>query len=454
VCTILLKRANITTEKKGWKRVMQTSMHGIAEAAKVDTAKRFCDLYSFFNRVVLEQAYRQLNKDAVAGVDEITYLEYGKNLEVNLISLEERLKQKRYWPRYVKRVEIPKPNGKTRTLGIPTLEDKIVQKVAADILTILFEPIFLPCSYGYRPDRSAKQAVTELQVEIRGKYAWVMEADIQSYFDTINHEQLLKMVEYRVNDKAFIGLISRFLKSGILTVDGTIQYPEQGTPQGGIISPVLANIYLHYVLDEWFIKEIKPKGKGEALLSRYADDFIAAFQYHNEAQEFSKQLVSRFNQFGLTLSKEKSRKILFSRFRMEESKTFTFLGFTFRRIRTRRGLDTVSAKMSRERIRRSVKEFSLWCKKHRNKRIAWIMGMVKAKLLGIKIYFKFPGYSERIRELYYLFKQTLYRWLNRRSERKSYNWKTFKIMWNQFNVESYTRNIADGIQLSFINKLL
>jgi RNA-directed DNA polymerase len=433
---------------------MQTSLHAIAEAAKRNKTKRFLSLYSLFNRVMLERAYRQLNKDAAAGVDKVTFEEYGKNLQENLITLETRLKEKRYWPQYVRRVEIPKSSGKTRPLGIPTLEDKIVQKLATDILMALFEPLFLSCSYAYRPGRSAKQAVSDLQKELREKYTWVVEADIRKFFDTMNHEKLMELVEKRVNDRAFTGLVRRILNSGVLKVDGTREYPEQGTPQGGIISPVLANIYLHYVLDVWFEKKIKPRCEGEAFFIRYADDFVTAFRFHKDAMKFYRKLGKRLDEYSLQLSKGKTRKILFSRFRKEESKTFTFLGFTFRWIRTRRGLDTVSAKMSREKIRRSVREFSLWCREHRNKRIAVIMGMVRAKLRGIKNYFKFPGYSVRIREVFYLFRRTLYRWLNRRSERKSYNWKTFIIIWRQFDIESVNGNYVDGIQLSFVNRLL
>ena len=282
----------------------------------------------------------------------------------------------------------------------------------------------------------------------------MVEADISKFFDTMNHDELITMVEKRVNDRAFTGLLRRILKSGVLKADGTKEYPDEGTPQGGIISPVLANIYLHYVLDIWFEKRIKPRCEGKAFLIRYADDFITAFRFHKDAQRFYRNLEKRLGKYSLKLSKEKTRKLLFNRFRKEESKTFTFLGFTFRWIVTRRGLDTVSAKMSREKIRRSVKEFSLWCKEHRNKRIGWIMGKVREKLRGIRNYFKFPGYSRRIREVYCLFRRTLFRWLNRRSERKSYNWKTFMIIWKQFDAESVSGNYIDGIQLSFVNRLL
>jgi len=433
---------------------MQTSLHGIASTAINNKTKRFRSLYSFFNRVMLKEAYEKLNKNAASGVDHVTWQEYGTNLDTNLIALETRMKQKRYWPQFVKRVEIPKPNGTMRPLGIPALEDKIVQRVATDILNALFEPLFLPGSYAYRPERSAKMAVTDLQDEIRKKYAWVVEADIKGFFDNLNHEWILKMIKIRVNDNAFIGLIHRFLKAGVMTLQQTVEYPEQGTPQGGLISPILANIYLHYALDLWFKQKVKTECKGEAMLIRYADDFVAAFRLHSEAKRFYKMLAERLKKFSLVLAKEKTRVLQFNRFKKELSKAFVFLSYEFRWIVSRRGFDSVSVKMYRKKLSRIVNEFSVWCRKNLNRRIAWIMGMVKLKLQGIKNYFNFPGNSLRIRELELLFKRTLFRYLNKRSERKSYNLKTFTIMWNQFLVKSKEHLTSKVVQLSFVNQLV
>jgi group II intron reverse transcriptase/maturase len=433
--------------------MMQTSLHGIANAARRDKVKRFRSLYSFFNREMLLQAYWKLNKKASTGVDRVTHKEYGENLEANLTALEERLKQKRYWPQYVKRVEIPKPDGRTRPLGVPSLEDKIVQQVAADILMTLFEPLFLDCSYAYRPGRSAKGAVKELQDEIRNKYVWVVEADIKGFFDNINHAWMLRMVEQRVNDRAFIELLRRFLKSGIMMPDESKVFPEKGTPQGGIVSPVLANIYLHYVIDQWFKRKVKPACKGEAYLSRYADDFVVAFRYHSEARRFYTMLSERLRKFGLEIAKEKSGIKCFNRFDKERSKSFCFLGYEFRWITMKNGIDTVYAIMSRKKLHRTVTEFTQWCRSHRDRRIAWIMGMVKAKLAGIRNYFSLPWNSRRRKQLELLFKRTLYRWLNRRSERKSYNWRTFGIMWRNFLGISQYHLANYGVQMSFINSL-
>jgi RNA-directed DNA polymerase len=432
---------------------MQTSLHGITEAAKKHKRKRFRSLYSCFNRVLLEQSYRELNKDAAAGVDGVTYEEYGRNLDANLLDLEDRLKRKAYHAKLVRRVFIPKANGGKRPLGIPTLEDKIVQNLARRLLEALFEPLFLDCSYAYRPDRSARQAVEELQSELRNKYVWVVEADIKSFFDTINHEQLIEMVKTRVDDEAFIRLIRKWLNAGVLNSDETVMMPTGGTPQGGVISPVLANIYLHFVLDRWFESGVKKSSDTEAHLVRYADDFVAAFRYHRHAASFLRRLPSRLAKFSLRLAPDKTRKLMFNRFRKSESGIFSFLGFEFRRIVSRRGIDTVKLRTDSKRMRRIVREFKVWCRSHRHKRIAWIMGMVKTKLRGLRNYYGVVGNSAFLRNLHLLFRTTLYRWLNRRSERKSYNWSAFSRIWNMYNVSSLRRLDNEGFQLSFLRHL-
>jgi group II intron reverse transcriptase/maturase len=430
---------------------MQTSLHGIAEAARQHKRKRFRSLYSCFNKVLLEQSYSELNKNAAAGVDGMTYKEYGKDLERNLLDLEERLKRKAYHAKLVKRVFIPKANGGRRPLGIPAFEDKIVQNLARRILELLFEPLFLDCSYAYRPDRSARQAVLALQDEIRHKYSWVVEADIKSFFDTIDHEQLIEMIKTRVDDEAFIRLIRKWLNAGVLNGDGTVSPTCGGTPQGGVISPILANIYLHFVLDRWFEGDVKKKSEGEAHMVRYADDFVAAFRYHREAASFLRRLPGRLAKFSLKLAPDKTRKLMFNRFRRLESGTFSFLGFEFRRIVTRKkGYDTVGVRTDSKRMRRIVREFKEWSKAHRHKRIAWIMGMVKAKLRGVRSYFGVQGNSACLRKLNDIFKKTLYRWLNRRSQRKSYAWPDFARIWTMYNVSSLSRLNNQGFQLSFL----
>ena len=402
---------------------------------------------------MLEQSYRELNKNAAVGVDSVTYEEYGRNLQDNLINLEQRLKQKRYRAKLVRRAFIPKSNGEQRPLGIPALEDKIVQNLARRILEALYEPLFADCSYAYRPNLSARQAVEKLQEQLRHKFVWVVEADIRKFFDSINHEILIQMLEKRVNDQAFIRLIRKWLNAGVLNADGSVEQPTCGTPQGGIVSPILANIYLHYALDLWYKNDIEKRSGGESLFVRYADDFVAAFRYHKDAASFYRRLKTRLKKFSLDVAEEKTRKLMFNRFRKEASETFSFLGFEFRWVKTRRGIDTVRVTTSPKRLQRIAAEFTAWCKKHCNRRIAWIMGMVKAKLMGLRNYFGVPGNSIQVRKVYSIFKLILYRRLNRRSERRSYNWKTFMQMWDYFNVSHLQRLNNEGIQLSFAQYL-
>jgi hypothetical protein len=258
------------------------------------------------------------------------------------------------------------------------------------------------------------------------------------------------MVKTRVDDEAFIRLIRKWLNAGVLNIDGTIDSPTGGTPQGGVISPILANIYLHFVLDKWFDDDIKKKSDGEAHMVRYADDFVTAFRYHRNAASFLRRLPARLGKFSLKLAPDKTRKLMFNRFHKLQSGTFSFLGFEFRWVTSRRGNDTVRLRTDPKRMRRIVREFKVWCKSHRHKRIAWIMGMVKTKLRGLRNYFGVPGNSACLRNLNLLFRKTLYRWLNRRSERKSYAWSTFSRIWTMYNVSSLRRLYDEGFQLSFL----
>ena len=251
---------------------MQTSLKAIAQKAVNDKKHRFGNLYGVLNKDNLRSAFYRLNKKSAAGVDRMTVIEYQKNLDENLENLIQRLKEKKYKAKLVRRVFIPKGQGKLRPLGIPCLEDKIVQQVCADILMSIWNGLFISSNFGYRPNTSAKDAVKELSRKmLYGKYRYVVEADIKGFFDNLNHEWLYRMLEERIYDKAFLQLISKWLKAGILN-EGSVEHPVKGSPQGGVISPVLANIYLHYVLDMWFEKAVKPNCTGEAYICRYADD--------------------------------------------------------------------------------------------------------------------------------------------------------------------------------------
>jgi RNA-directed DNA polymerase len=432
---------------------MKTSLHAIAKSARSDKQKRFKSLYSLLNREMLGEAYRHLNKKATPGVDGLTYEEYGKNLKENLIDLEARLKEKRYHAKVVRRVNIPKGGGKTRPLGIPVLEDKLVQWVVREILQALFEPLFYEHSYGYRPKRSARQAVEGLWNKLMGTFRYVVEVDIKSFFETIDHTWLVKMVEKRVNDKSIVWLIKQWLRAGIMMEDGSTENPERGTPQGGVVSPILANIYLHYVLDLWFQTEIRKHSAMEVTLVRYADDFVAAFRFKADADRFYEWLPERIAKFGLTLSEEKTRKILFSRFEKRESESFTFLGFTFYWGTSHKGNDVVMVHTSRKKIHQTLQNLKQWVKENRRKSKRWIMEQVMVKLRGHKNYFGIQGNSLHIRKVVDESMNILYKWLNRRSQRRSYNWESFERMLKHFNFRSLIGIRNNGVQISCLSQM-
>ena len=252
-----------------------TSLRGIAKRAQACKQHRFQNLYGLIDERLLRQCWEDLNKRAASGVDGVTADKYEEDLSGNIDRLAQRLKTKRYRTKLVRRCYIPKDNGKVRPLGIPALEDKLVQVCCARLLTSIYEQDFLPNSYGYRPGKSAKDAVSDLGFNLQyGSYGYAVEADIRGYFDRIDHDWLMQMLELRIDDAAFLGLIRQWLKAGILDVDGEVIHPVTGSPQGGIVSPILANVYLHYVLDLWFERTVKPRIDGKAMLIRYADDCV------------------------------------------------------------------------------------------------------------------------------------------------------------------------------------
>jgi len=316
----------VRTTEQDW----QTFLRAIAEKAHTDKHHRFGDLYRWLNRDVLRLCFSQLRKDAASGVDGVTYQEYERNLEANLEDLEGRLLRKAYRARLVRRKYIPKGNGKMRPLGIPALEDKLVQTAVTQILLAIFEMDFLPCSYGYRPGVSAHDAIRALTQELQfGRDNFVYEADIKGFFENIRWDWLERMLEQRISDGALRNLVRKWLRAGILEEDGRVVHPQTGTPQGGIISPVLANIYLHYALDLWFERVVRPRQRGECRLIRYADDFVVAFEYGHEAAAFDQALKTRLAQFGLELAADKTKTLRFGRNGGPHNGRFDFLGFEF-----------------------------------------------------------------------------------------------------------------------------
>jgi RNA-directed DNA polymerase len=413
---------------------MQTELLGIANKAKSEKKHRFRNLYGMLNEEFLTKCWKSINKKSATGVDKVSAEEYGARLTENIRDLVVQLKAKRYRARLVRRHYIPKGEGDLRPLGIPVTEDKLLQTAAAQILEAIYEQDFLPCSFGYRPGVGAHEALDCIRVKLQfGKYRYVVEADIKGYFNNIDHDWLMKMLEQRIDDKPFLRIIEKWLKAGVLDTDGEVAHPATGSPQGGVISPILANIYLHYVLDLWFEKVVKKHCRGEARLARYADDWICAFQYQEDAERFFRVVKHRLKKFGLELSPEKSHIIQFSRFHGSRAH-FEFLGMEFRWGKDRSGKAYLHRRTAPKKFRKSVKAFTDWCRKSRHMPLSKFFGHVKSKLRGYYNYYGMPGNYEALGRFRYVTMKTLHKWLNRRSERRSYSWLGFNELLKHFQL--------------------
>ncbi|MEW5980628.1 MAG: group II intron reverse transcriptase/maturase [Acidobacteriota bacterium] len=415
---------------------MQTSLRGIANKAAKRRGHRFGNLYEMLNEENLYWCWQFLRKKAAPGIDKVGYAEYQADLATHIHDLVDRLKRKRYRARLVRRHYIPKPNGKLRPLGIPTTEDKLLQLAVAKILEAIYEQDFLACSYGYRPGRSPRQAVKALTDDLQyGKYSWIVEADIKGFFDNIDHEWMMRMLQERLADKPFLRLIRKWLKAGILDTDGQVIHPATGTPQGGIVSPILANIYLHYALDLWFEKKIKPACQGSALLIRFADDFVCAFQYQTDAERFMEQLGARLGKFGLETAPDKTRLLRFCRFDIKGSGRFDFLGFEFRWEEGRKGGRFVKRRTSRKKLRASIANFTDWIKTARHQAVRSLFATLNSKYRGYWTYYGVIGNSASLQRFFWITQRLVFRWLNRRSQRRSYTWAAFNALVASLGVE-------------------
>jgi len=404
-----------------------TSLRGIAERAKACKHHRFRDLYRLLDVELLRCCWGDLNKDAASGVDGLTAEQYSEDLEGNLQRLAERLKRKKYRAKLVRRCYIEKENGKQRPLGIPALEDKLVQLACAKVLNAIYEQDFLELSYGYRAGRSALDAIGELTFNLQyGVFGYIVEADIKGFFDHLDHEWVLRMLGERINDRAFLQLIRKWLKAGILDTDGQIIEPETGSPQGGIVSPILANVYLHFVLDLWFEKVVKAHCRGEALMVRYADDFVCAFRYQDDAERFYRVLPKRLGKFQLEVAEEKTRMLRFSRFHPSMKRRFTFLSFELYWFPDRQGVVRVMRRTSRKKLQGACRRIKEWIKEERHLPGRKFIVALNRRLIGHYNYYGVRGNSRSLWRFYQWSTECAFKWLNRRGgKRKSFTWKAF-----------------------------
>jgi len=415
------------------KKAMGTKLDFIAQRAAREPKERFNNLMHHINKSSLEANFYKLGRNRAVGVDSISWQEYNKNLNANLKDLLGRVKRMGYRPQAVRRVYIPKDKGKTRPLGLPTVEDKIVQKAMAEIMEAIYEQDFHNCSYGFRPNKNCHQALKRVSKLINDRPVnHVIEADIKGFFDNIPHEKLMELVKIRIADKAFLRYIIRFLKSGYMD-SGTRQETEKGTPQGGNISPILANIFLHYVLDEWFERQVKPHLKGQSHLIRYCDDFVILAQYETEGQEILSKVRERFREYGIELNQAKTKMISFGYWEKQNAKkqqrranTFDFLGFTHYCSQTRKGAFKVARKTSAKRFSRSYRAIGLWLKSSRNAlKLKYLCRMLRIKLIGHYQYYGISDNWQSLKKFYRVILRLAYKWINRRSQKRSFNWEQF-----------------------------
>jgi group II intron reverse transcriptase/maturase len=417
---------------------MSTKLDRLSELAKEDGKRQFFSIAHLITPEALYAAFRGLRKEASAGVDGVTHQEYEKGAVRNIQQLHQRLKDGRYQAQPLRRVYIPKEDGKRRPISIPALEDKILQKAMVEVLNAIYEQDFLNCSYGFRPGRGPHQALDEVRRVICTRpTGWILEIDITAYFDSIVREQLMEMVEKRISDGSVLKLIRKWIKVGVIE-EGRLLVSETGTGQGQTISPLLANIYLHYVLDEWFEGVVKLRLRGEAHEIRFADDAVLCFQYREDAEKVLSVLSKRFAKYGLTLHPEKTRLVEFGREAEEQAKqqgkkpdTFDFLGLTHICARSRRGQFTVHVQTMRKRLRRGLKAVAKWCQEHRHDPVDEQQKILNAKLPGHYQYYGRPTNYRGIRKFYRKVRHIWRTWLSRRTRGAHMTWEKYEALLRQ-----------------------
>ena len=416
---------------------VSTKQERIAELARQSPQMAFTSLAHLMDLDWLTEAYRRTRKDAAAGVDGVTSAEYETDLEGNLQRLLDRVKSGTYRAPPVRRVHIPKGNSKTETrpIGIPTLEDKVLQRAIVMLLEPIYEHDFSDCSYGFRPKRSAHQALQSLWEQTMGqKGGWILEVDIRKFFDNLDHGHLREFLQHRVRDGVLLRLIGKWLKAGVME-DGSISHPDAGSPQGGVVSPLLANMFLHYVLDLWLHQEVQPRLRGPAFLIRYADDFVIGFGDPEDAQRVMEVLPKRFSKYGLTVHPDKTRLVPFQspsqRTRdgggepTSSRETFDFLGFTHYWGRSRKGHWVVKRKTASSRFGRAVRSIAQWCRDNRHEPITTQQKKLNQKIRGHCAYYGITGNILALARFHYQVRRFWRKWLNRRNRERTISWDVF-----------------------------
>jgi len=416
---------------------VSTRLFKVAERAKREPEARILALAHLLDEQMLMAAFGRIRKDAAVGVDGVSWQTYGEHLDENVRVLHERMKAGRYRHQPIRRVHIPKGPNKTRPIGISTIEDKVVQTALAMVLEALYEQDFLDCSYGFRPRRSAHDALRALlAAEARGETRWILETDIQSFFDSLDRKKLMEMLRQRVADESFLRLVGKCLHVGVL--DGE-QYsePSEGTAQGSTLSPMLGNLYLHHVLDVWFEREVKPRLRGRACLVRYADDLVLGFERREDAERVQRVLARRLARYGLKLHPDKTRLLPFGRPPRQTAggkgpATFDFLGFTVYWRRTRKGFWGLGFKTRKARLQRAIQALGDFCRRHRHEPLKEQHAALCSRLRGHFAYFGVSSNYLSLARLLEAVKRLWIKWLRRRSQRSRLNWERYQALLGVF----------------------
>lgn len=422
-------RGNISVSPNTGK--VYTKLERIAQMARDDSNMKFKNLAHMLTPEFLVQSFKRLKKKAAPGIDEVTFEEFSENLPEHILDLHTRLKENRYRATPVKRIYIEKDGGGERPLGLPVLEDKIVQRAVVTILEAIYENDFHHFSFGFRKGRNQHQALGEFREGcLRNRVSWVVDMDVQGYFDRINHKLLLEFLRKRIADESILRLIGKWLKAGVVE-EGELHLSEEGSPQGGVISPVLANVFLHYVLDEWFEKDIRPVLNAKGCMVRFADDSLVGFSSELDAKRFMKVLPKRFKKYGLTVHPEKTKLVRFVKPKAGQPKdkangTFDFLGFTLYWGKTLSNTWAIKRKTSRKKLNVKMSKIWEWCKKHRHWSLREQHQILCAKLRG---HYQYYGVRCNMRSLEKFLQHTRYcwrRWLGRRHRNGFIEWEKFQ----------------------------